>query len=161
MPKTTGQFGPGSKFGRYGAAARRYYVREGLSIVEVARRMRGQVSERTLRKWRDGDNWEQRRLSYTGSEEHAVEVLRAKLAEGVTALEGAVIADSASLADTLSKIDKILDRFEARRDPIREAFDVLDDLGNYLAAAGDTEALKALSRHSSGLIAWLERRERW
>ena len=149
-----------NKWETWGIEARRLYVEEELSVTRVFEALQKQISTTTLYIWRRDDNWEQRRKAYRGSVKHAVSVLKNKILEIVNQLEDKSVADSAGLADTLSKLDKILDRFEARRDPRAETINVMDDFANWLSATGNAEALAVLGTLIQGFVAHVLNRTR-
>jgi len=140
------------KWHKYGKQARRLFVERGYSIPEIHRALQGAVSETTLYKWMTADNWRQRREAYEGSVDHAILTLKTKRLELIGELESKAPMETVALADTLSKLDKVLERIEGSRDPLRETIDVLDGFVTWLESQDDRDGLKALHECFGGYI---------
>jgi len=125
--------------------AERLYVSAGLPVPRIFDVLRRAVSMTTLYKWRRDGGWQQQRQDYRSTADKAVASLRAKIINISAKLDRAGRdEDVARIADTLSKLDKVLDRFDRKRDVYGETIRVLDSLVEWMRQRDDREGLEAL-----------------
>ena len=125
--------------------AERLYVSAGLPVMRIFDVLQRAVSTTTLYKWRRDGGWQQQREDYRSTADSAVSTLRSKIIEIAAKLGGAKRdEDVARIADTLSKLDKVLDRFDRKRDLYGETLRVLDGLVEWMRQREDREGLAAL-----------------
>jgi len=125
--------------------AERLYVETGLSVPRIFDVLRRAVSTTTLYAWRRDGGWQQQRQDYRSTADNAVATLRRKIIEIASKLDRAGRdEDVARIADTLSKLDKVLDRFDRKRDTYGETIRVLDSLVEWMRQRDDREGLEAL-----------------
>ena len=129
----------------YYEEAERLYVSAGLPVPRIFDVLRRAVSTTTLYKWRRDGGWQQQREDYRSTADKAVASLRAKIINISAKLDRAGRdEDVARIADTLSKLDKVLDRFDRKRDTYGETIRVLDSLVEWMRGRDDREGLEAL-----------------
>jgi uncharacterized protein YjcR len=126
----------GSKESAYYEEARRLYVKENLTVDQIAARLHGEVSTNTLYKWAKKGDWGQERAAALNNPRDIAEWLRQTLNGQMEALQAEAQKNPAAINpgvyDAIYKTVLTIEKLEKSQDLRAAAIMVLDKYGEFL-----------------------------